>query len=299
VLNDKTYGGVFVSTNGGEGWEQIGAGLEGRDVFALAQAPGGTVVAGTNHGIFALVEHPDDGGGPRWEPRNTIANVLNKPVMHVYLGKHINVMKLVKAPLISLESKADALDVSGDVWLASTGIGLLTSKDQGASWQGGPVSGSVGYLAVCAFGSTMVAARADGVVVSRDAGADWMPMSVPLALTRIHQVAFSSDGTLWLGAREGVYFTKDLGKKWMWIERLPFRDVDDLSYDAELGRVLVSSHGSDQIYAIDPKTLTWKWWQTGYKIGLARAAGNRILAASLFDGVVVEPLAVAIKTGQK
>ncbi|MGA2536448.1 MAG: transcriptional regulator [Terracidiphilus sp.] len=299
VLNDKTYGGVFVSTNGGEGWEQIGAGLEGRDVFALAQAPGGTVVAGTNHGIFALMEHPDDGGGPRWEPRNTIANVLNKPVMHVYLGKHINVMKLVKAPLISLESKANALDVSGDVWLASTGIGLLTSKDQGASWQGGPVSGSVGYLAVCTFGSTMVAARADGVVVSRDAGADWMPMSVPLALTRIHQVAFSSDGTLWLGAREGVYFTKDLGKKWMWIERLPFRDVDDLSYDAELGRVLVSSHGSDQIYAIDPKTLTWKWWQTGYKIGLARAAGNRILAASLFDGVVVEPLAVAIKTGQK
>jgi len=299
VLNDKQYGGVFVSDNGGDGWEQVGAGLEGRDVFALAQAQDGTVVAGTNHGIFALTEHPEDGGAPRWEPRNTIANVLNKPVVEMHAGKRVNREKLVKAPVIALASKANALDVSGDVWLASTGIGLLTSKDKGASWQGGPVGGSVGYLAVCTLRSTMVAARADGVVVSRDAGSNWMPMSVPLALTSIHQVTFSSDGTLWLGAREGVYFTRDLGKKWMWVERLPFRDVDDLSYDAELGRVLVSSHGSDQIYAIDPKTLTWKWWQTGYKIGLARAAGNRILAASLFDGVVVEPLAVAIKTGQR
>ena len=31
-------------------------------------------------------------------------------------------------------------------------------------------------------------------------------------------------------------------------------------------KVLVSSRTSDQIYAIDPKTLTWKWWQTGYRI---------------------------------
>ncbi len=38
--------------------------------------------------------------------------------------------------------------------------------------------------------------------------------------------------------------------------------------------------------AIDPKTLEWKWAQTGYKIALVRAAGERLLAASLFDGVV-------------
>ena len=54
VVNDKSYGGVFVSSDGGAHWEQIGDGLDGRDVFALAQSPDGTILAGTNHGIFAL-----------------------------------------------------------------------------------------------------------------------------------------------------------------------------------------------------------------------------------------------------
>ena len=80
----------------------------------------------------------------------------------------------------------------------------------------------------------MAAARADSVVMSRMPGKTWWPMGVPTMLTRIHGVAFSPDGTLWLGAREGVYYTRDMGKTWLWIHRLPFRDVDDLSYDAAL-----------------------------------------------------------------
>ena len=90
---------------------------------------------------------------------------------------------------------------------------------------------------------------------------------------------------------KGVYFSQDLGKTWLWIERLPFRDVDDLDYDAATQRVLVSSQTSDQVYAIDPKTMTWKWWQTGYRIALIRPAGDRLVAASLYDGVLVEPRA--------
>jgi hypothetical protein len=118
-------------------------------------------------------------------------------------------------------------------------------------------------------------------------------------LTRIHRVAYSSDGTIWLGAREGVYFTSDKGKTWRWIERLPFRDVDDLFFDPGLGKVLVSSQASDNIYAIDPKTLSWKWWQTGYRIGLVRAAGGRLVAASLYEGVLLEPPAAVAVTAKK
>jgi hypothetical protein len=43
------------------------------------------------------------------------------------------------------------------------------------------------------------------------------------------------------------------------------------------------------VYAIDVKTLEWTWWQTGYRISAVRAAGGRLLAASLEDGVLVEP----------
>ena len=114
-------------------------------------------------------------------------------------------------------------------------------------------------------------------------------MSVPTMLTRIHGIIFSPDGTLWLGAREGVYFTRDLGKSWLWIHRLPLNDIDDLSVDPVSKRILVSSNLSDQIYAIDPKTMTWVWWQTGFQIALIRAAGDHLVAASLDDGVLIGP----------
>jgi photosystem II stability/assembly factor-like uncharacterized protein len=302
VVNDKSYGGVFVSKDGGAGWDQIGdgsgGGLDGRDVFVLAQAADGTVVAGTSHGIFALASD-SAGSAPIWQPRNTIKNTVMKAVVETHQGEHVNVEKQVKNPAFELESHVNSLDVSGDVWLASSGFGLLTSHDQGASWQGGLVMGSSAYLSVTAQGSLMAAARPDGVVWSTDSGMTWMPMGIPTMLTRIHRVALSADGTLWLGAREGVYFTHDKGKTWLWFERLPFRDVDDLYYDAALDKVLVSSRTSDQIFVIDAKTMNWKLWRTGYNIALVRMAGDRLVAASLFDGVLVQPQDAQAQTAQK
>jgi outer membrane protein assembly factor BamB len=223
-----------------------------------------------------------------WSPRGTIENTLEKTATETHYGKRVTVEKRVKDASREMDGRVRALDLSGDAWLASTSGGLFSSVDHGASWQGGPVMGSVDYLSVAAQGSKLVAARRDGVVLSTDAGESWMPIGIPAMLTRIHCVAFSADGTLWLGAREGVYFSHDLGKTWLWVHRLPLNDVDDLTYDDHLGKILVSSRSSDQVFAINPKTLEWKFAQTGYRINLVRAAGGRLLAASMFDGVVVE-----------
>jgi photosystem II stability/assembly factor-like uncharacterized protein len=324
VVNDKKYGGVFKSTDGGVSWQRIAKGLDGRDVYALSQTKDGTIVAGTSHGIFVLTTSPDasphpsadpsadppgdppaaGSAGPAsaalgWEPKNMIANTVTKYGTEKARGKSVNIAKRVKAPVIELESRVTSVDVSGDVWAASTDAGVLTSHDKGATWQGGPVMGAGDYLDVAAHGETMVAARTDGVVISKDSGQSWWPLSLPTMLTGIHRVAFSPDGTLWLGAREGVYFTRDLGKTWLWIERLPFRDVDDLSYDATLKKMLVSSRASDQVFAIDPKNMTWQYWQAGYQIALIRNAGERLIAASVDDGVLLGPNAVGEETGRK
>jgi photosystem II stability/assembly factor-like uncharacterized protein len=329
IVNDKGFGGVFTSTNGGASWDQIESGLDGRDVFALSQTaptqtapsqvqsptldtpdptpqtpdptpqtPDPTIFAGTSHGIFAL--EPATADNPAaWQPRNVIANTLTKTSIVTHAGKRIHVEKQVQAPVIQLESRVTALDVSTDVWLAATAYGLLTSRDQGATWQGGPVLGAGDYVSVAVLGRQMAAARSDIVVLTLDAGQTWKLMSIPTKLTGIHCLLFAPDGTLWLGAREGVYFTHDLGKTWLWIERIPFRDAGDLSYDAASGRILASSRSSDQIYSIDPKTMTWKWWQTGYRISRVRAIGDRMVVASPYDGVLVEPNSSPARLAQK
>jgi photosystem II stability/assembly factor-like uncharacterized protein len=299
VVNDKSYGGAFVSTNGGKLWEQVDKGLDGRDVFALAESPDGTILAGTNHGIFALEVDAEGRQADSWSPRNIIQNTLVKRATETHYGKRINVEKQVKDTVRTIEARVFALDVSSDVWLASTAGGLFTSQDKGASWQGGPVLDSVEYLSVAVHGTQLVAVRKDRVILSSDAGQTWMPIGVPTMLTRIHSAVFSADGTLWLGAREGVYFTRDLGKTWLWVHRLPLSDVDDLSYDAQMGKILVSSRSSDQVYIIDPKSLVWTWTQTGYRLNRVRAAGDRLLAASLYDGVLVEPKRAGVQAGER
>ena len=84
VVNDKQWGGVFLSDNGGLTWTQQSAGLEGRDVFSLGRAPDGRVLAGTNHGIFRLDDAttwtradvaipPAPGAAPAPAPKPTLA----------------------------------------------------------------------------------------------------------------------------------------------------------------------------------------------------------------------------------
>jgi photosystem II stability/assembly factor-like uncharacterized protein len=294
VVNDKAYGSVFVSTNGGAQWKQIADGLQGRDVFALAQAPDGTILAGTNNGIFTL-----DPDSESWQPKNTISNTLVKTATETVHGTKVNVEKRVKDQPHMMDGRVYAMDLSGDAWLASTSGGVYTSRDNGASWQGGPVLGVANYLSVASYGSFLAAARPDGVVISHDGGQSWWPLGIPTMLTRIHRIAFSPDGTLWLGAREGVYFTRDKGKSWMWVHRFPLVDIDDLFFDVQLDRVLVSSRGSDFVYAIDSKTLNWKWWQTGFRLSAVRAVKGRLLAASLDDGVLIEPRAAEGEIGQR
>jgi photosystem II stability/assembly factor-like uncharacterized protein len=306
VVNDKAYGSVFVSNGSKVQWKQVADGLDGRDVFALAQSPEGTVLAGTNSGIFAL--EPD---AAAWQPRNLIAYAPAKPAADTAVQTRVAGKKRVQTkPNVidkpraneqshEIDGRVFALDLSGDAWLASTGGGIYTSRDKGATWQGGPVMGVAGYLSISAHGSLMAAARPDAVVISQDAGQNWWPVGIPTALTRIHRVAFSPEGTLWIGGREGVYFTRDTGKSWMWVHRLPLVDIDDLYFDAQLDKVLVSSRGSDFVYGIDAKSLDWKWWQTGYRLSAVRAAGGRLLAASLEDGVLLEPRTDGPEIGQR
>ena len=74
VVNDKTYGGVFVSHDDGATWTQQSNGLQGRDVFDLSQSADGVILAGTNAGIFRW-------DGTNWQPDGKIVKPENKDLL--------------------------------------------------------------------------------------------------------------------------------------------------------------------------------------------------------------------------
>lgn len=280
VVNDKTYGGAFVSNDGGAAWKQIAQGLDGRDVFALSEAQDGTIVAGTNSGIFTLGKD-----ATAWTAKNSIVNTVMHPATRVIRRRRVTVEKAEQQTL-QLNSRVYALDATGDVWVAATADGLFTSHDQGASWQGGPVADSVEFHALAVHGSTIAASRLNGVVLSTDSGRTWTPLVLPDKVSQVYRVVFDKDGTLWIGAREGLYFLHHNSTTWMWLARLPLVNVSGLSYDARQNLLLASSRGADFIYLVNPRTLTWTWQRTGYPLYLVRPAGDRLLAASLADGIL-------------
>jgi hypothetical protein len=53
--------------------------------------------------------------------------------------------------------------------------------------------------------------------------------------------------------------------------------------------------------AIDPVKKDWKWWDIGWNVHTVRSSNGRLIAASLFDGVVLQPKSSAteVATGGK
>jgi photosystem II stability/assembly factor-like uncharacterized protein len=288
VVNDKSYGGVFLTSDQGVNWTQISAGLDGRDVYTMAQAKDGTVLAGTSHGIFAL-EDGQAGSEPHWVLRSSIVNTGTKIVTEMVKGRRVNRLEKITLPAREMGSRVASFDLTGDVWLAATAEGLFTSADLGQTWQGGLVMGSAEYYSVAVWDGEMLAARRQGVVYSKDQGKSWDPLRIPAKIKDIRKIAFSKDGELWIGAGDGIYFSRDKGLSWFWLERVPARDIGDLYFDARSGRMLATSRSSPVLYSIDPASLTFTGTTTGYRLYMARTAGGVRFAASLEDGVLMEP----------
>jgi photosystem II stability/assembly factor-like uncharacterized protein len=286
VLNDKNFGGVFVSEDGGASWNQRSIGLEGRDVFALRQSPGGNIYAGTNHGIMILA-----GGG--WEPRDEIVNTKEVETTVVRKKKRVKVIRTVALPTETMESRVTDLDLSGAVWYAATTSGLYTSKDNGASWQGGAVLGQTDFLRVATSGDTVFAAGRQFILASKDEGKSWQEVALPAEARTLRFLVAADNGSLWLAAREGLFSSEDHGQSWTQLKNLPFTDIDGLDFSPEYKRLMVTSSNQTLMLAIDPVKKDWDWWDVGWKVHTVCSSGGRLVAASLFDGVVVQPKSAA------
>jgi photosystem II stability/assembly factor-like uncharacterized protein len=285
VVNDREYGGVFYSHDAGQHWLQKAAGLGGKDVFALKQAPSGMLVAGTNHGMFSL-EH----NASEWHPMNVV--VVEHTVKTAGKGKGsrkaATTTTLTKS---QLESRVNDLELGSGRWMAATTTGIYSSTDQGKTWKGGRILGQQDFVSVRAEGSTVVAATRSSVLVSNDKGATWKQGGLPSYVVSIRSAAIASDNQIVIASREGAFRSGDGGATWEHVVNgLPGKDITYVSFDSTHKRMLATSDATGVIFESRDGGRSWQRGpDSGFPLRRVSVIGGRFVGATPFDGVVLQP----------
>jgi len=288
VVNDKEYGGLFVSRNAGEEWVQMNDGLAAHDIFSLRQTQQGTLLAGTNRGLFAR--------GPMDKAWNAINIAYEAPAAGGAVlptpaarGKKQRPLPHADPPARrALNARVADVEVAQEAWFAATSEGLFSTADGGQSWRGGAIRGHRNFIAVHAAGQLVVAITAAALVVSRDGGRHWHAPSLPDNIAPLAGVALGPAGSIWLASRGGAYSSSDAGETWEHaISGIDALDVTSLMYDNDNRRLLATTLTG----AFESTDLGRVWRRTGESTGRLRGlslGGGRLYARTDFDGIVTQ-----------
>jgi photosystem II stability/assembly factor-like uncharacterized protein len=351
VVNDKEWGGVFRSTDGGLSWLQRSEGLQGRDVFALGQAPDGTFIAGTAHGLFHF-----DEASQAWVKVENVAvsaasvsaETVRKPRRASY---HVSAAELkrmtpaqrkaalarersserkaapevpvvapaandaasaqptgvaVAAPIAAGTTSGTAtpadgnaggfngpvygIATSGKTTLAITALGLMSSTDDGLSWALTGPERSADWRYLASAKSNVVAASLHSLSFSADAGKTWGAVLLPEGLTQVGAVAVDPSGAIWVGGREGAFVSKDGGNSWTTPQNLFVNTVNSIYYDDAGSRMIVTTGAyGDIVFLVQLPSMRVSFADSGWHLRFARPMGDHLIAATLYDGIVVQP----------
>src|ERR1019366_8168892 len=283
VVNDREYGGVFYSHDAGQHWLQKAAGLGGKDVFALKEAPSGMLVAGTNHGMYALERNAGE-----WHPMNVLLAESTRRTPRKGSLKAVTTTTFEKS---QLESRVNDLELGSERWLAATTSGIYESRDQGKTWKGGQILAQIDFVSVRAEGSTVVAATRSSVLVSNDRGATWKRAGLPSYVVSIRSAAIASDSQIVIASREGAFRSGDGGATWEHVVRgLPGKDITSVSFDSTYKRLLATSDATGVIFESRDGGRSWQRGpDSGFPLRRVSVIGGRFVGATPFDGVVLQP----------
>jgi photosystem II stability/assembly factor-like uncharacterized protein len=293
VVNDKAWGGVFVSDNGGLTWSQKSAGLNGLDVFSLGQASDGTVLAGTGHGLYRLqgevwspvsdVSFAEDGGAAASRAGKKSAGPAKKAAS---AGK----ARVVPESAKGFDMSVNAIARCGDVLYAATSAGLLRSATAGGSWKLVGGLNRQGWGSVSATRSIVVAATMQSAMFSSDGGHRWEEVRLPGVLKQLSSIAVDDTGGIWVGGREGVFVSEDRGMTWQPLTGLDIRDVNSIFYDEASQRILITADSKNTIvFAVHLPDRSVRYWNVGWSLRMVRPVGDHFVGATLFDGIVIQP----------
>lgn len=302
VVNDKNLGGFFFSDDSGTTWKQANRGLDERDILSLQQAPDGVIFAGTNHGVFYLTSLEGE-----WKPATMIQGQVpqpeQKPATATSNPKSRVTARTRRATAVHKPEAAERvmplertpriqyLDFAGNTWYAATNNGLFVSIDHGRKWYGTMVEDEDNFIAVNTFDdgelSLLTPKRA---FLSNDQGKSWTEVKYPQYVTGLYNLTKVSDGSLWLATREGALHSADDGKTWEHVlGGLPPRNVFAIHSEAGSSRLLATAMHTHGVFQSNDGGKSWqRSSDTGVSIRAALAYQGRLLAASAYNGLLLE-----------
>jgi photosystem II stability/assembly factor-like uncharacterized protein len=188
-----------------------------------------------------------------------------------------------------LNERVNELDVTSTQWLAATSAGLFVSSNQGASWRGGALMGESEFVSVQANGPLQVAATRTKVLFSRDGGGKWQLSNLGSLLTSIRGVTVTPEAHILVASREGAFASFDSGTTWQRIAGLPV-DVSSITYDQSGQRLLATSLVVGMVFESNDGGRNWRAGpDSGYPLRRITLLRGRYVAATPFDGLIVEP----------
>ncbi len=230
-----TWGfGVLKSTDGGESWHQVNAGLWLQKISALAADPNNpeTIYAGTLGGLFK-----SSNGGASWTlvfDKGGAQSILINPgtpstiqvggILEEGLYRSLNGGN-TWAKVGSGESIHDVRALAADPQVPTTlyaGVGespyFYKSVDGGTTWTatGNGLEGSIACIAIDPHNSSIIYAGSGWVFKSLDGGATFKKIVAGLTSTTYRSLAIASDDsqTLYVGTGDGVFKTVNGGSLW-------------------------------------------------------------------------------------
>ncbi|PYY10367.1 MAG: hypothetical protein DMG61_22035, partial [Acidobacteria bacterium] len=126
------------------------------------------------------------------------------------------------------------------------------------------------------------------LLISADRGESWSEARLPKVIVSIHDLAFSSDGSIWLACREGLYRSTDAGENWERLLKLPVVNLASVYYDPESKRLLVTAINSTEVFSSEDDGRSWQHRDSGWLLRSITQNAGHLLASTAFDGVVIE-----------
>jgi len=240
---------LLATEDGGRTWSPLGPGLAMRSLRRVYASPGGWWAALDQGGLMrydAQKRAWSQAGRLSAESAKILADADKKEEKSDPVKNRKGAQRKPAAGFLA--EQINDVAFSRDAWYAATERGLLRSADQGASWSLLPLGPlptlPVNSVRVSSDGESLWVVSLRGLVFSHDAGKTWswhdLPESAGAALW-LDDAPGAAEETLMAGAENGLYISRDAGKKWNRVgEGLPQARLQELAIAG--GTFLASMH---------------------------------------------------------